>query len=64
MFDGWPDDFHDIEPSVGERSDDTGRADQHMQTRKMSATKPETQLPRSNDARAILIFAREISVAR
>jgi hypothetical protein len=39
MFDGWTDDFHDIEPSVGKGypCGDTGGADQHVQARKMSA---------------------------
>lgn len=43
-FDGWTDDFHDIEPSVGKSLSpcgDTGGADQHVQARKMSVTELE-----------------------
>jgi hypothetical protein len=63
MFDGWTDDFHDIEPSVGKGypCGDTGGADQHVQARKMSV---RCSCQDFNDARAIPIFAREISVTR
>ena len=53
-FDGWSDDFHDIEPSVGKRTpcSDAGKADQHVQARKILRCS-------CHGARAIPIFARE-----
>jgi hypothetical protein len=52
------DDFHDIEPYVGEkaRCGESARADKHVQARKKMFIEPEMQLPRFNDARAIPIF--------
>ena len=63
-FDGWPGRLSRYRAIRWEKAHcgDTARADKHVQTRKkkMTVIEPEMQLPRFNDARAILIFVREI----